>query len=43
MKIREVEKAVEGRSRIGSILCSKFLEMLNEIVEDMILNLQVNL
>jgi hypothetical protein len=28
---------------MGTLLCRKFLEMLNEIVENMVLNLQQNL
>jgi hypothetical protein len=42
-RIRETEHFLEGRSKMGLLLCRKFLEMLNEIVENMVLNLQQNL
>ena len=42
-KIREAEHVLQGRSKMGVLLCKKFLEMLNELVENMVLNLQQNL
>ena len=42
-RIREAERFLEGKSKMGLLLCRKFLEMLNEIVENMVLNLQQNL
>ena len=34
---------LQGKSKMGTLLCKKFLEMLNELVENMVLNLQKNL
>lgn len=42
-KLREVEKYLEPKSKLGAMLCHKFLEMLNDIVENMVSNLQRNI
>lgn len=42
-RIREAQRYLDGKSKMGLLLCKKFLEMLNEIVENMVLNLQHNL
>ena len=42
-RIREAEQILQGKSKMGTLLCRKFLEMLNEIVENMVLKLQHNL
>lgn len=42
-RIRDTEHFLEGKSKMGLLLCRKFMEMLNEIVENMVLNLQQNM
>ncbi len=42
-RIKQAERFLEGKSKMGILLCKKFLDMLNEIVENMVLNLQQNM